>query len=135
MFDAPLAASGYCAATALSSFVPFFPSLTPCLRTRYKKKNLLKDHITHNGICMIIALLGILIIHAACSASPPTSWRGVRARLGTMSPSSAAAHCVSDSFAPLIASWATGALKGRRCHKPASLRRSGAKRRRCVASA
>lgn len=77
----------------------FFDSVFKYVRTRYdhcavKKKNLLKDHITHNGICMIIALLGILIIHAARSASPPTSWRGVRARLGTMSLCSAAAHCI-----------------------------------------
>ncbi len=41
---------------------------------------LFKDRITYIVICVIIALLGILIIHSAYSASPPTTCWGVYVR-------------------------------------------------------
>lgn len=72
--------------SVLRFFESVFKYVCECApMTGARHENLLKDHITHNGICMIIALLGILIIHSARSASPPTSCWGVRVRLGTMS--------------------------------------------------
>ena len=93
------AASGHSVAILLSSFVVglfvllcvhvcecgcFCGTYRPCI----------KDHITHNGICTIIALQGVLIIHSASSPSPPTACQGVYVRLGAMSPGCAFPPCI-----------------------------------------
>lgn len=80
MFDAPLQLRGILSQSSQLLLCVWF-WFSACLRADIcaaptlvsRSTNLLKDHITYNGICMIIALLGILIMHSGGWNSPPST--------------------------------------------------------------